>query len=65
MSNFWRVYEDPSYDELEEAAWDAEFGDEDWEDTQVNVDIDLDNIQSEKVFNRIVEELSPFQTVNS
>lgn len=52
MTNFWRLNEDPMYDE------DGVLVDEDaeWQDIQE---------QGQRVFNRIVEDLSPFETVNS
>jgi len=53
MNNFWKLNEDPMYDE------DGVLMDEDaeWQD--------VDNKASEAVFKRIAEELSPFETVNS
>ena len=57
MSKFWQVNEDPFYDE------DGQLVDEDadWEDAAV----EQDPAASRAVFARIVEELSPFETVNS
>ena len=50
MSRFAKVYEDPEYEmDTDE--------DMDWQD--------IDNSAGEAVFARIVEELSPFETVNS
>ena len=50
MSRFAVVYEDPEY-ELEADE------DMDWQD--------IDNSAGEAVFARIVEDLSPFETMNS
>ena len=50
MSRFARIVEDPEYDE-------------DFEDFEE--DMDFDPEISSKVFDRLVEELSPFGTVNS
>ncbi len=56
MSNFWKLNEDPMYDE------DGVLVDEDadWEDA-----VEQDPAVSKAVFDKIVEELSPFETVNS
>ena len=53
MNNFWKLNEDPMYDE------DGVLMDEDmdWQD--------IDNGAGEAVFARIAEELSPFETMNS
>ncbi len=51
MSRFAVVYEDPTY-EVDE--------DQDWEDA-----VEQDPAVSKAVFDKIVEELSPFETVNS
>ena len=50
MSRFARITEDPEYDMFEDE-------DQEWQD--------IDAEQSQRVFARIVEELSPFETVNS
>ncbi len=56
MSRFGMVVEDPFYDEdgvlIDEDA--------DWEDA-----VEQDPAVSKAVFDKIVEELSPFETVNS
>jgi hypothetical protein len=54
MSNFWNVVEDPMYDEDgvlvdEDAEWD---------------EVDEDDLYEEDISD-IVEDLSPFETVNS
>ncbi len=51
MSRFAVVYEDPTYEVDEDA---------DWEDA-----VEQDPAVSKAVFDKIVEELSPFETVNS
>ena len=48
MNGFWKVTEDPMYDE-----------------DGVLVDEDYDEEQGQRVFQKIVEELSPHNTVNS
>lgn len=54
MSRFARITEDPEYD------LDFEDSDLDWEDA-----VEQDPATSKAVFDRMVEELSPFETVNS
>lgn len=53
MSRFAYITEDPDYD--------MEFDDDLTEDELE----EFDEVQSERVFARLVEELSPFSTVNS
>ncbi len=53
MSKFARLYEDPEY------VMDTD-EDQDWEDA-----VEQDPAVSKAVFDKIVEELSPFETVNS
>jgi len=54
MTNFAYITEDPEYDEVFNSE------DADWEDA-----VEQDPVISAAVFGRIVEELSPFGTVNS
>lgn len=53
MSRFARIVEDPEYDEDFDELEDSEG----W--------FEIDAEVSRKVFDKIVEELSPFETVNS